>query len=406
MRSDANRGRRDRCCALALSALFVCGLAPMLGCERPVEAGSRFEYNDSSGVRIAINRGEDRTLEFVGGTADSLLADADGGAYIVSRTTPQWLRVDAKGQIFVLDVDRSEVARFSKHGLYIGATGRGGRGPGELAMPISIALASDTLVVFDEARRVQVRWALRGSELLAEKPYDRGSSVVPPLAIRGDAYVRIQGWVPDGAGVVSVVWSDDSVPVFELADTISRRAVSTRCRLPPQFNQLPPLGSPTVHAAAGGGALAVSGGTSEYEVWLLRAGTDSPRVTGVRRDVRPRQARRADSRNEAEMYYRVTTNSARCEVTWGELESQVGVWPTVPTVSGLAVTNDGSLWVKRDESEEGRVDVFSANGRYRGTLARSMLPTGSLPDGRFLIPRRDEYSGGLVVAIARIDWVP
>ncbi|MFQ5744158.1 MAG: 6-bladed beta-propeller, partial [Acidobacteriota bacterium] len=72
------------------------------------------------------------------------------------------LAVDHDGNIYVLDRGNHRVQVFDKTGNHILTIGRDGQGPGELAAPLSIAIAGDHVVVSDVGTHRVTRWTLRG----------------------------------------------------------------------------------------------------------------------------------------------------------------------------------------------------------------------------------------------------
>ena len=59
-------------------------------------------------------------------------------------------------------------------------------------------------------------------------------------------------------------------------------------------------------------------------------------------------------------------------------------WPEIPVLRDVLGGPDGSLWVQRNDNygQPGRIDLFDADGVYRGTLpADSPFPIALGPDG-------------------------
>jgi hypothetical protein len=82
-----------------------------------------------------------------------------------------------------------------------------------------------------------------------------------------------------------------------------------------------------------------------------------------------------------------------------------GVAPVLPGIAGIALSPDGSIWVRRGavRSEPHLIDIFDANGVYRGTLPPdSPFPVAFMPSGDPLVIERDSNDIDRVV-LYRID---
>ncbi len=138
-----------------------------------------------------------------------------------------------------------------------------------------------------------------------------------------------------------------------------------------------------------------------YEVSILERGR---RVRSVRRDVPLRTPDSETIRLAAGRGVRATLGGSRCVVDPQDLAEIAGTASTVPAVHGITVLSDRSLFVQRTLAGEStqRVDYFDSEGVYQGTLRGVQLPVGRLPDGRLLVPRPDEETGGHTLALIRL----
>ena len=115
---------------MAKPAFFVCLLASGLGCSEPRSQGPTWV----DCVDCSLNL---RTVAILGRNGPGI---SPLGTVIE----------DHAGRFFVSDIIRtSAVQLYSRTGTYLGTSGRGGRGPGEFQTIGAMALASDSLHVFD-----------------------------------------------------------------------------------------------------------------------------------------------------------------------------------------------------------------------------------------------------------------
>jgi hypothetical protein len=83
------------------------------------------------------------------------------------------------------------------------------------------------------------------------------------------------------------------------------------------------------------------------------------------------------------------------------IESQ-GFYPEIPVVRSLAAGWEGLLWLERSRvspDDPGPVDLFTADGAYRGTIAEDgpRIPDAFGPDGLVAYIERDEMDVPKVV---------
>ena len=98
-----------------------------------------------------------------------------------------------------------------------------------------------------------------------------------------------------------------------------------------------------------------------------------------------------------------------CVIPTAALIEQRGLAVEVPAIRDLALTADGSLWVKRwrFEDEPSKTDIFDPDGGYIGTLtSEPRFPIGFLPDGRFLSVATDEVDVQRLVVYRIVERIP
>ena len=78
---------------------------------------------------------------------------------------PSGVGVDSTGRMYVADMGNTHVQVFAADGEYLRTLGQEGQGPGELQMPIGLAIAGDRVIVSDWGDRQLSIWDLEGAHL-------------------------------------------------------------------------------------------------------------------------------------------------------------------------------------------------------------------------------------------------
>ena len=131
---------------------------------------------------------------------------------------PQELAVDESGRIYVLDNGNHRVQVFDLAGGYVRTLGREGEGPGELQLPIGIAIAGNRVVVHDIlSRRISV-WGVDGQHV-GEYRISSGTPFEPMTGVSDDAFVtRLVGSDDRGSRDITARFSTDARELVRYLD--------------------------------------------------------------------------------------------------------------------------------------------------------------------------------------------
>ena len=348
-------------------------------CAPSGESVPAAERTDSAGVHLVMNRGADRPLQLEF-TPRLTLGGKDSGPEAFFRVSRGNVAIDGAGRIHVLDFETSTVAIFDSTGAFVRTLGGKGGGPGELQFPNGVRVKDDgTVAVYDFAKDGLIRWSPDGS-------------VLPTARVKATSPLSDVAFISDG---LAYTWTDyateDTVQrtmlQVERGDSVASLAAIQRPR--PALLEfkgcgirisLPPLFSPEIAWATDGRRLAWTSGV-QYEVTVLDAGG---RRMLVRRDVAPQEATLDLARREVGDSMRIRGGTLRCAIAPEEVAGARGFAPLVPAIRAVALARDGSLWVQRTtpRNDPAVVDVFTADGEYRGTLpAGSPVPIAFFPNG-------------------------
>lgn len=348
-------------------------------CAPSAERAPTAERTDSAGVQLVMNRGPDRPLplEF---TPRLTLGGKDSGPESFFRVSRGNVAVDGSGRIHVLDFETNTVAIFDSTGAYIRSIGGKGGGPGELQFPNGVRVKDDgTVGVYDFAKDGMISWTADGSVL----PTVRLGATSPAADIGFVGNGLVYSWTDYAAEDTT----QRTVLQIEQGDSVATLATLVRDR-PPLLEfkgcgirmALPPLFSPNIVWTTNGSRIAWTSGV-QYEVAIRDV--EGGRML-VRRDLAPREATLDLARREVGDSMRIQGGTLRCAIGPQEVAEQRGFAPVVPAIRAIAMARDGSLWVQRTtpRNDPPIVDVFTADGDYRGTLpAGSPVPIAFLPNG-------------------------
>jgi hypothetical protein len=349
-------------------------LALLAACAGGSGGGGVARVTDSAGVTLVESPGADIPLPWTLSEVRRI-GGADTGAAAFTRAGPWNVAADpARGRIYVLDGQAKQVAVFDTAGTLLRVMGREGGGPGELRFPQLIwVLADGTVEVLDIIKGGLVRFGPEG-DILAEqsltgdfpegKPHRSGDTLylVRRTSEGTEQHQRFQIHTPADTTVLLA----QSAPLPGMA------------RFACMAINMPRLFTPQIRMAGSGGRVAASPQVP-YLVQLYEGGR---LVRSVRRAVNPLPADRAAIARRYPEGMRFLGGAGGCTVQAAELEEKLGAAPEVPLIEALALAPDGTLWVQRYtfEDEPPRVDVFDAEGIYRGTLTGRGLPLGFIGD--------------------------
>ncbi|HZG43913.1 MAG TPA: 6-bladed beta-propeller [Longimicrobium sp.] len=313
---------------------------------------------------------------------------------------------DASDNLYVLDRPNARVMVYGPTGRFLRKIGRKGQGPGELTVPMQLAIAGDgTLVVMDLARPAYSLFRPDGT-------FIRNVAMAGGMPMPGSP----MAWHPRG-GIVGTFRSppadnprtgthtENTVPLtfysfaggnpvrlYQIPQQWTTQSSSSGANRMQIRMSPPPTFSPAVlFGVLPGGQMALSF-TSGYTVRILDANGQTVRYlqrpVPVRRTTeRDRERARAQRREDMESGRgRITISRGgggappRGAPSGPALEQMLGEMrfaDTIPALRGLGVAPSGKIWVERTPRfgvDEGPVDLLTAEGQYLGTINGLGLP--------------------------------
>ncbi len=329
---------------------------------------------------------------------------------------------DASDNLYVLDRQNSRVMVYDRTGRFVRQIGSQGVGPGELIMPLQLAIAGDgTVIVSDIGRPGYALFRPDGTFL---------------------RNVLMEGWMPGLGGGIGWHPRGGIVATYRQPMGPPRQGSSTTTQnvLPLLFQPLaggeptrlynipqairveqqssgpgqvnvrmrpPPAFSPAVlFGVIPNGQMALSF-TSGYTVRILDANGQTARY--LQRPVRARLTTDADrERARRERREAITSGRGMIRVQRGggggpppgrnpqEMErmmAEMEFADTIPALQGLRVAPSGKLWIERTGpvvGEPGPIDLVTPEGQYLGTITGSALPDAISRGGLAAYIERDE----------------
>ena len=308
------------------------------------------------------------------------------------------LAVTLSGNTYLIDRDEPRVRIFDTTGAMIRAFGRRGRGPGELEVPVGIAIVRDGSMQIPDLRNARMtRYSATGA-LVATVPLTRVPTAMAHHPSRSEVLVaftdfrrggEIERWLPsDSAGRLLVELSD-----------------------------FPPTeGVPgTVHsfAADPAGGFVVGDGINEYRI--RRFGPDG-RAAGadiVRDIARVAKTDEEIAQHEAQMASRGAQMRAALEARSGGRSGDLAM-PAVPRLRNhfdyfaLRIDSKGRVWVRTARAAVGRTifDVFDSRGGFLGEVELPLPVRGYDVAGEFLVTASEGRDGEPIVVLWRTRHEP
>lgn len=374
----AMTGALRRCIlALAIAALgSACTAAP---------AAPPVVRTDSAGIEIVRNTGEDSALEWSFEPVVRL-GGADEGPQSFYRLSYSLIEVDRRGNLHVLDAASHRVLVFSADGRHLRTLGRKGSGPGELEWPAALDVsAGGTVSVRDISKPGLVQWDSAGTALTSEP---LSISLYSDFSLVGNALVAPVRAPPSDDQV-----SRERLLVMRATDTteIAVLALPTPAML--DFGcvgiMLPPRFSPSLVWGADERRIAVAVDVG-YDVRLVEGEQESR----IRREMPAREVTREMAIQDIGEGMTVGFGGAAppCKVQPDVLIERQGFAPVLPAIGAIALSPDGSIWIRRGdiEGEPRIIDIFDAEGVYRGTLPPdSPFPAAFTPAGEIVAIEKD-----------------
>jgi len=364
------------------------------------ENGSSTLERDSAGVTLLTLPAEsrhmawrfERTLEIPSADreADGFLSVAD----LVSVPGPDGPRIG------VLDADAKQVLLYDDQGGLLARTGREGSGPGEFQYPLNIFVGpGDEIFVFDLLNRRLERFGPDLS-LLPSWPFEfffSGGS----MAFTGPYLVLQTGDQPEEIdGRLETLTAASGADTLQIARFIREAGGEVELRsCGMRFSGMPPIFGPSLRWSANRRGTVAVAGREGFEIDLYRQpGFDLARR--IRREVPaiPATVEMAQASIGESMKVMTPGGYRVCEAR--EVVEERGFAPVVPVIAELAISPEGSIWVRRRsaEGQEGSTDVLGPDGAYLGTLPPdSPFPDAFLDEGRILVIEEDELGLSSVV---------
>jgi hypothetical protein len=377
----------------------LCLLSPMATGCRGASADAEVVGRDSAGIRIVEAAGTDMPLPWTLSEVRRI-GGADSGPASFSDAGPWTVRVDARGNIYVLDPDAFHVEVFDTAGNHVRTLGAKGGGPGELQFPGSLFVTpAGEVNVFDFGKQALVKFGPDGTLLpqFSLQPYGFPQS---DISITGDTMIFLIPSTGENEKFrvtrLRMISPRDSL---ELArdSAATPGMVMFKCvglNIPPPFSREISWGSRGARVAV-----------TRRVPYIVDVYDGGKLVSSVRRSIPFEEAK---TEHVSRLYPDGMTvrfgGGGQCTVTAEDIIEKLGTGGNVPLIRDVAIAPDGSMWVERYgfQDETPRVDVFAANGRYLGTLSGHGLPMGFVGD-LVLFPIEDESSGANLVGIYRLN---
>jgi hypothetical protein len=332
---------------------------------------------------------------------------------------------DAADNLYVLDRQAAHVLVYDRAGRFVRQIGTKGEGPGELMVPLQLAIAGDGTVIVSDIGRPGYSLFRPDGTFLRNVTLQ---GYMPGLGGGG------MGWHPRG-GIVAAVrepmgpprpgsstTTQNMMPLLFLplagGEPTRLYSIPQALRVQQQSsgpNQVqmrispPPAFSPAVlFGVIPSGQMALSF-TSGYTVRVLDAGGQTVRY--LQRPVRARLTTDADrERARQERREMITSGRGAIRIERGggggsgrqdpgrsrqEMERMLGEMEfadTVPALRGLRVAPSGKLWIERTGpvvGESGPIDLVTPEGQYLGTITGSALPDAISSSGLAAYIERD-----------------
>jgi hypothetical protein len=341
---------------------------------------------------------------------------------------------DRADNLYVLDRGNARVLVFDRAGRFVRQLGKKGGGPGELEVPVGVAVLADgNVAVLDIAHRNVSLFGADG-RFARTVPWDAGWGLpmrgmmadprggvlamlrpgLSPEALRGGTAVpRTQALsrvaLAGSAAATRLVEIPDAT-VIQASGSSSggARTMNMRMMGPPEFSPV------TAWGVLPGGGVALTH-TQLYTVKVYDA--NGRPVRWLQRPVRVRRPTERD-RQRAREALRERMQSGRGMITITRVEGPGGggaprggggggvpreqieqrlrelrFADTVRTIQGMTVTPGGKLWIERTPAnvgDPGPIDIVTADGRYLGTVTGVRLPAAVSATGRAAWLERDD----------------
>jgi hypothetical protein len=319
------------------------------------------------------------------------IGGADDDELVLSVFYAKDLEVTRDGRLAVIDRTQSRVLLYDLAGTNVGALGRQGMGPGELAGPINVAESPDgalhildveknAVVVF--GRDGQVRPEYRESVRLLASRFTDGGSVVGlrPRGRSREELVRLVG---------------DTPTVLDSLELLPVRSTPPVCRLTDYPAE--PVFAPRLLWAARGDRI-----VSATDGFAISVHDDGAGTRVLRRATARRRSSAALAKQHlGEGIPFQLVGMPPCIIPAEMILSVAEVASHLPAYAGLTIAADGRIWARRYvvRGEAGAADIYHPARGYEGTIALGAAnPVGFLAPDLLISLEQDADEVPVIVA--------
>jgi hypothetical protein len=358
------------------------------------------DVTDSAGVRVVSSSGTDKPLPWTF-TERHVYSDSTGEPMLFNGLHESLVVVGRAGDVFVLEHGNNSVAHFDSTGRMLGRLGKKGRGPGELGLPLSMAIRGDTITVLDVSKDALVRWTTAGKIVPEQRLEGEDRHLQGAFAWVNDALLFDRRTISDSADLSTLIRATPAGDSALLSVSGKRGApVAFKCM---QLSAAQPIFSPALYWSAAQNGVAVNA-EQRYVVWIYDG--KGRRTMSIRRDVPVRAPTLDDVRLLYPEGMKMVGGAGACTVPVEEVVQKQGLSPTMPVIHALQLLDDGTLWVRRTLRAVKPVvtDVFSKDGAYLGTV-QGVRVLRMLPGGDLLVSKDDDDTGGQLLARVSVSRI-
>jgi len=322
---------------------------------------------------------------------------------------------DDAGHLFVLDRDNHRVLVYGGDGTFARMFGRRGGGPGELELPIYMAVTGNEVMVVDMAHSAMVVYSRDGTHL-RNVPFDedrpgrafaahpKGGFVYEPMAM---SVRMVDGGMPQVTRreTLPILWrrGDGSAPPRTLYDAPAPAPGPQQANSQAGGPVVVRSGAPATFSPALQWGVLPDGGlaVARSERYSLEVTGDDGRVARViERALTPRRVTERDKEHARALRERAVASGAgvvsvgasggapppaQIQALAQQSLASMTFAETMPVIQAVTVDGEGRIWVRRAgdrEYDRGPIDIIAADGRYMGTLpAGTRTPSAFGPGG-------------------------
>lgn len=359
---------------------------------------------DSAGIEIVVSTHADTVLNWAVNEV-LRLGGEESGPQAFFRIRDDGLATDSAGNLYILDAGNFRVLKFDRLGTLLATFGREGGGPGEFQFPALLTVSPEgEVLVQDYGKTGVMRFAPDGTPLNSYPAEGIGV-----LALQATphgllmAYRRFGSQAPEDTSRVSLITATDTTDLTFLTSPAGEVIQLESCGI--SFSGMGPVLEVSMKLDSYGGRTAVISQAS-YSVDVYEG---SARVASFRRNLPDIPVTRERAIAELGEGMRVALGAGgeprTCDSE--EVVDKRGIAEMVPQNADVAVSPDGSIWIKRKgvAQEDAPIDILDATGVYVGTLvAGTPFPSAFFPNGDYVAVERDELEVEYVVTYRVGTW--